>query len=85
MPKSTQPYSKTAGWNAICDQSGFKGDSSQFCIDPYGNRVLWRFADKPHAADNPKPIKPEQPVPWTRPEPTPVYVDGVLTKDDIGI
>ena len=74
----------SARWKATCQLSGFEGYSDEFVTDPYGRKVLRRFADEPHPLDNPPKIKAEQTPPWVSPEQVPVFVElGDITAEDL--
>lgn len=59
-------------WNAVCDVCGFTFKASQLKKRWDGVMVCENDWEMRHPQDFIKVPRPEQPVPWSRPEPTPV-------------
>lgn len=62
-------------WNAICDVCGFRYKASQLRKRWDGLMVCTHDWEPRHPQDFIKPIKERIGVPWTRPNPEPVFVN----------
>ena len=61
------------GWRAICDRCGFEYQSYELKTEWTGNKVCRACWEPRHPQDFVRAVKDEQAVPWTRPEPAPLY------------
>jgi hypothetical protein len=68
----------------ICDLSGFKYPLRDLVKQRDGSMVHYRFADKPHPSDYPRPPRVERPLPYSRPEGEDVFLDiGEVSAADL--
>lgn len=66
-------------WKAICDICGFEYLASELRKNSDGLMVCkWDYEDE-HPQDHVRSIKDRQKVPWTRPDPDPVYATTTCT------
>ena len=67
-------YYKSGAWNAICDVCGFKFKSDQLRKRWDGFMVCAPDWESRHPADFLPPPATPRVLPWTRPEPTDVFI-----------
>jgi hypothetical protein len=68
-------YYKPGTWNALCDRCGFKHKSDELKKEWTGLMVCCGCYEPRHPQDLLRVRKEKTNVPWTRPEPTDVFID----------
>ena len=76
---------KSGDWNAICDSCGFKFKASKLRKRWDGFMVCPADWNIRHPLDMAKAPAPQEPVPWTRPEPANTFVTVDYISESIGL
>lgn len=78
-------FLRDGDWNRICDRCGFKYKASD-TIKDWQNQILCPSCYEPrHPQDFVRGRRDRQRVPWSRPEPEPIFVLNVYLDDDSNI
>jgi hypothetical protein len=72
-------YWRDGAWNARCDQSGEKIKSNDDQLEWDGLRVRPQSLDPRHPQDLIRPPKEQTWLPWTRPDPAPIWLVNPTT------
>ena len=79
----SRDYFKLGEWNAICPVCGFKRKSGEMKLRWDGQYVCKEDWEPRHPQDFVRARDPEHPLPWTRPDSDPIYVDTTVTRDKL--
>ncbi len=77
-------YYVAGTWNAICDICGWKFKANELTEDWRGLRVCDKDLDQRNPVDFFKIPEERAGVPWTRPEPTDVFVGDNIDDSSLG-
>lgn len=73
-----------SNWKAICDRCGFRYRSDQLRKEWTGLMVCSEDFERRHPQDFVRGVPDRQNVPWTRPEPEPVFLSpNEVTADSL--
>lgn len=75
-------YYVSGQWNAVCDRCGFEYKSGQLRQEWTGLMVCKGCWEPRHPQTMIQVPQDESAIPWSRPEPTDVYVDPWLLTED---